>query len=203
MHFSFAWHGCPRCGAGHCPGCTHLPEFGRVESLLAFRGKAAEIVHSAKYQQWSPAILLLEALLVSALRVTLARIIREEDISHVFFAPLRRNRLLEGTWHPLLLIDHALESLPSPHVTKVFSGTDQKQSQASTPRADRLRHPSRAGRIRFSTLPRHAVRALFVDDILTTGSSLRNLHAAATQTCTLESATVFTIFRTPGSNQLT
>jgi len=193
--------------------CDHLPQFTQVNALYTLNTSNAHLLVEAKGYNSAPARMILQQMLLFPLYQHVLQWVSEHFVTHVILASIRRQRALQGLWHPILLWEQVVEGLKThrgsgqPKVVHFFhQGTKQallaKDKRKLMPhfKTDdtvRLRKQMIEDLLKCPDDKKPCV--LFLDDILTTGQTALGVYRAVEEVFrqTRAEAHLCTIFRSP------
>lgn len=169
--------GCHRVGPVLCRPCrlslavpSGLPRSGEVIAAVPFAGRAREAVLGFKYRNRRQLAHHFAGLLVNRL---LAEGLRPDDIDVVTWAPTSRRRRRRRGFDPAELVARRVARQLGLPCRRLLEREGADLPQTGRPRVERLHGPV------FRASPAVAGRRLLVvDDVVTTGATLRSAAAA-------------------------
>jgi predicted amidophosphoribosyltransferase len=194
-----SWTGCARCGQLECANCNENREFISVTSLFRLDSYAAHLLIQAKDQNDLLAQKMLEDIGKFTLMKETSRIVKNERISHIVIAPLRRDRLLNSSWHPSVLLEKSCRRAGVQVIVPTIMGVERQSVFSAEERG--LRQQRQRPELVFpnsSKLQKEEVSGvLFVDDVLTTGGSAHRTRCILPENFSSAPWHVLTLFRSP------
>lgn len=197
---------CPRCGVtagpfgvdelgcGACEGTR--PGWDRFVRLGAYEGVLRDAIHQAKYERWRVVGSSLGRLLGAAVADELGR--AGADLGRVVIVPMPttlRRRMERGVDHAVVLARGVRRELGGRIARPIRRA--HRPSQVEVPMSERSRNVARAfwpsrgmdlGGLRGSGAGLTGCEVVLVDDVMTTGSTLRGACRALRAACRIEAA---------------
>lgn len=169
--------GCDRVGPVLCRPCrlalaapTGLPRSGEVIAAVPFVGRARQALLGFKYRNRRQLAHHFAGLLVNRL---LAEGVRPDDIDTVTWAPTSRRRRRRRGFDPAEVVARRVARQLGLPCRRLLERDGAGAPQTGRPRVERLHGPT------FRASPAAAGRRLLVvDDVVTTGATLRSAGAA-------------------------
>lgn len=178
---------CSRCGKNHSSSCDALFQIQEVYAPFLYSNWVSDLIVAAKHEGRPQAILLFRSVLFPHILETLFRFIEEHKPQRFIMAPFRKERVFLGKWHPLWDVEKALRQ-KYPFITFLHLYTERKGPHAQ------IKSKERKVFYEDFLLNESGMRTLFVDDILTTGSTALEIFS---QLNDCSSRFIFCMFRSP------
>lgn len=105
------WENCSRCGVISCEGCSKLAEFENIYCLYGYSCGIPEILVQAKEQSDYNAQLLFSELFSFAIENFFINIFDKNNYDYVVLSSLRKERVLNSSWHPIFLFEKIINCL--------------------------------------------------------------------------------------------
>lgn len=177
MMFQTRCAGCDRAGAVLCRTCRFalaapgaMPVGGDVIAALPFVGRARDVLLGFKYRNRRQLAHHLAGLLVNRL---LAEGVRPDDVDVITWAPTSRQRRQRRGFDQAEVVARRVGAQMGVPCRRLLERDGDARAQTGLDRAARLHGPT------FRASPRAAgERILLIDDIVTTGSTLRSADRA-------------------------
>jgi predicted amidophosphoribosyltransferase len=209
---NYQWTSCARCGDFSCAGCQQLSDFTKITSAYAYQDALAHILTLAKADNNLNVQKLFSELFFIPIKNSLRTMLLEEKYDFIMLAPLRKERVFHGSWHPNVFYEEVLSYLYT-HELQAEVKAEILYPHFSTKKKKQAFVPSSTREIQKNTdlsliltIPRENCHSresgnpgkiLLLDDVLTSGkTSLLCQSLCQTQLggCRWD---LFTIFRTP------
>ncbi len=175
---------CPPCAADLRPGTLHGP----IRAALRYEGSAAQLLRRLKFEQRRDALRVLIEPLVAATSG-----LRADTLVAV---PRHPERLREQACDPVHDLARALARRSGRRYARnVLSRSRATPPQTDLPRAERHRNVRGSFRARAAAL--RGRRVLLLDDVTTTGATLREAAAELRRTADPRSVVPFALAGTP------
>lgn len=210
------WIFCARCGTEDCYGCEKLKEFENVFSIMSYSSGIPEILVLAKDNNDYNAQLLFYNMFFILTKNYFKELLNKNDYDYIVFPALRRERVLNSNWHPLVFFEEILQSvkmeaiLPQNNFT-ILRPLLLKKSirQALVPSKMRSEKPVyfKEQKIFFQNSEqmedgfKKAKRILLVDDVLTSGETSINIKKLLEEKIKCEKWELLTLFRSQQSKK--
>jgi predicted amidophosphoribosyltransferase len=211
------WMNCARCGTEGCYGCEQLNEFENVFSIMSYSLGIPEILVLAKDKNDYNAQLLFYNMFFIITKNYLKEFLRKENYDYIVLPTLRRERVLNSNWHPLIFFEEVLQCIKMESINKqnnfnILRPLLIKKSfrQAMIPSKKRLEYSIhfKEQKIFFQNSEREKVdtrkfhRILLVDDVLTTGETSMKIKKLIEKSINCENWGLLTLFRSHQSKNL-
>lgn len=201
MMFQTRCAGCDRAGAVLCRPCrfalaapTGLPAGGDVIAAVPFAGRARDVLLGFKYRNRRQLAHHFAGLLVNRL---LAEGVRPHDVDVVTWAPTSRRRRQQRGFDQAEVVARRVAAQIGVPCRRLLERDAGSVAQTGLDRSSRLHGPT------FRASPRSAGQTvLLIDDVVTTGSTLRSADRALTDAGAL-AVTRAAVATTPALVQVT
>lgn len=194
-----SWTGCARCGRHECASCEILSEFSSVTSLFRLDAASARILVQAKDYADAVSQWMIEDISSIYFAKEVQSILSQNQISHIIIAPLRRERVIRGSWHPSFLLEKACVSSGAKIIIPTIRGAERQASFSATEREKRSQkqHPELVYPTENILKRENVSGVLFVDDVITTGGSAQRARKILPTNFQNAPWHILTIFRSP------
>lgn len=204
------WINCARCGIEGCYGCEHLNEFENVFSIMSYSSGIPEILVLAKDRNDYNAQLLFYNMFFVIVKNYLKEFLSKKSYDYIVLPALRRERVLNSNWHPLVFFDDVLKRIKMESINKqnnfnILRPILLKKSlkQAMIPPKKRFYYSKyfKEQKIFFQRLKNEKTkssnlhRILIIDDVLTTGETALNTKKLVENRINCEKWELLTLFR--------
>jgi predicted amidophosphoribosyltransferase len=130
-------------------------------------------------------------------------IVAREQISHIIVAPLRRERVVRGGWHPSFLLEKACALSGAKIIVPTIRGVERQAVFSAIAREKRVAKQSpQLLYPHISNLCQENVTGvLFVDDVITTGGSAQRARQIMPENFQKVPWHILSIFRSPRKSE--
>ncbi len=177
--------------------CEELSDFLSVTSLFRLDNNTAQLLLRAKDQNDAVSRWILESLVKVALHRRMKEIITSQKVSHIVISPIRKERVMNGGWHPAHLIEQVCKSFPQRVIVPTIDGVERQASFSAKERLVRQQNPRLIYPQKRSLDGECVDGVLFVDDVLTTGGSAQRARKVLPHTFIFADWHILTLFRAP------
>ncbi len=204
---------CLRCGLSQCVGCDILPDFSRVISLYPYCPQFSKILVLAKDNNDYNAQQIFYELFYASTKNFLEYYIIQNEIECIILSPLRKDRIVNSAWHTNIFFHEIINSIKKdfskiyyklsvfyPHI---INYTDKISVQNKIERINSTKKLKNLN-INWFCLSenkkfnyRDFKKILFIDDVLTTGNTMKNFINSLPDKKMESSWELFTLFRSP------
>lgn len=198
---------CARCGVSNCTGCQKMNDFETVESIFYYGAEFSKILVMAKDQHDYIFQKIFYELFYFHFKEFLLHKICKKNYDYIFFAPLRKERVLLSNWHSYqLFLKVCLDiKIESDIILPLYMKSVHKQ--ALIPAVKRRFFIANAtDNILFfdMKIKKHIdlkfcqpKNILLLDDVLTTGQTLTSFKVFLDPIYKEANYNILTLFRTP------
>ena len=211
------WVNCARCGKDECYGCEQLNAFENVFSIMPYSSGIPEILVLAKDKNDYNAQLLFYNMFFDITKNYVKEILRKESYEYIVLPILRRERILNSYWHPLIFFEEIFQNIKMELINKQNNINilrpmliNKSLRQAMIPSKKRLEYSmkSKNQKVYFKRSENEKVdndkvnKILLVDDVLTTGETAMRTKKMIEGSVNCEKWGLFTLFRSHQSSRV-
>lgn len=206
---NYQWLTCARCGNRNCAGCNALSDFSKVTSLYSYKDTLAHILILAKEDNNISAQKVFNELFFVPVKNHLLKILSQENYHFIIIAPLRKDRIFHGAWHPNIFYDEVLQYIYRHELTEcikpqiLFPHYSSKKKKQSLLPIERRKTKNLNLELIYNNVEfkeESDSKVLLLDDVLTTGESSLLCKSLSSKIFPLAKEwDLFTILRAPQS----
>jgi predicted amidophosphoribosyltransferase len=208
----YQWLSCARCGSFSCSECENLNEFDKVTSAYLYKDLLANILLLSKANHNLTAQKIFKEFFFIPVKNDLFKMILEEKYDFIMLSPLRKDRILNSSWHPNVFYDEVLQYIYTNEVNLIkkprilyphFSTQKRKQSFIPAQKREQLKNKNESLKLIINEKNHYdGGKILLLDDVLTTGETSALCKTLCQTQFSNFSWQLYTILRAPQSNHM-